>query len=696
MNNSLKFKIILGLLLPLIAVIVCIFALTASGIKTETTKLALNAAENKLKGIENDVVLFLNEAKLNTEMLAQDKRTHQIDKILTNYLGPVSPKTSDPWPEDIAGQELRTFYHLVFESHSVYADVYLGTNKGAFIYGSNDILHAGYDPRKREWYKNAAAEPDKVIISNAYISTTGEAMVSTAKGVIQNGQLLGVTAIDISLANITKRINTMRLGKDGFIVLFQGDGIILANSHDAKTNFKNVKEFQKSGYADVFNTTDRKQYVDLDGHEYLVLSYTSSSLGWKIAGFIRQDELMSPIYVTLSNLAITFLFGLTAICIFIWLFIDRTAVAPMKQIVASLQRIKKGDYKERIRHKRSDEIGQILTALNSMSTTLEENIQEIMAKSDETARKTQEAQEATAVAKSAAQKAETAKSEGMRQAGAQLEGMVQEMEKVSIDITRQTDEIHGGVDVQKNRIQSTVTAMEDMNSTVLDVARNAGDAASNAQQAMEMANEGAKTVDMSVTAINAIQNEAASLRSNMGQLEAKALEIGNIMSVITDIADQTNLLALNAAIEAARAGEAGRGFAVVADEVRKLAEKTMSATKEVGDSINAIQTVTQQNASAMDQTVTDLEEATKLANSSGEVLQKIVQGAQISADQIRSIATAAEEQSAASEEITQALEEINHIAINNDTNVSETKERISNLNSQLDSLIELISQLKKA
>jgi methyl-accepting chemotaxis protein len=144
--------------------------------------------------------------------------------------------------------------------------------------------------------------------------------------------------------------------------------------------------------------------------------------------------------------------------------------------------------------------------------------------------------------------------------------------------------------------------------------------------------DGARVVSDSVAAINTVQTQAKEMKNNLDQLGRQADQIGRIMTVIEDIADQTNLLALNAAIEAARAGDAGRGFAVVADEVRKLAEKTMNATKEVGEAIAAIQQGTQANIRGMDQSVSAIENATRLANQSGDALREILALAEQAAD----------------------------------------------------------------
>jgi methyl-accepting chemotaxis protein len=167
------------------------------------------------------------------------------------------------------------------------------------------------------------------------------------------------------------------------------------------------------------------------------------------------------------------------------------------------------------------------------------------------------------------------------------------------------------------------------------------------------------------------------------------------MNVISDIADQTNLLALNAAIEAARAGDAGRGFAVVADEVRKLAEKTMTATKEVGDAIRGIQEGARKNLGNVDRAVSTIEEATGLARQSGAALEEIVHLVEVATDQVRSIATASEEQSSASEEINRSVEEINRISSETASAMTQSAQAVGELATQAGQLRQLIETMKR-
>jgi methyl-accepting chemotaxis protein len=166
------------------------------------------------------------------------------------------------------------------------------------------------------------------------------------------------------------------------------------------------------------------------------------------------------------------------------------------------------------------------------------------------------------------------------------------------------------------------------------------------------------------------------------------------MNVISDIADQTNLLALNAAIEAARAGEAGRGFAVVADEVRKLAEKTMTATKEVGDNISAIQQSAHTNINEVSQAVKAISEATELANTPGQALAEIVNLAAANSSVVTSIATAAEEESATSEEINHAIEDINRIVAETSEGMAQASAAVQDLSKMAQELNTVMAELR--
>lgn len=265
----------------------------------------------------------------------------------------------------------------------------------------------------------------------------------------------------------------------------------------------------------------------------------------------------------------------------------------------------------------------------------------------------------------------------------------------SEELAAQVEQVSRGAEMQRSRVESTASAMTEMNATVLEVARSAGQASEQSEMTRDKASNGSGLVNQVVQSIHMVNKIATGMHANMQELGKQAESIGGVMNVISDIADQTNLLALNAAIEAARAGEAGRGFAVVADEVRKLAEKTMEATNEVGSSITAIQQSARVNIEAMADAATAVEDATELANSSGAALDEIVDLASGNSAVVTSIATAAEQQSATSEEINHAITEINQIVGETTDGMVQASSAVQELSRMAQELNRVMSGLKK-
>lgn len=290
--------------------------------------------------------------------------------------------------------------------------------------------------------------------------------------------------------------------------------------------------------------------------------------------------------------------------------------------------------------------------------------------------------------------AENALHEGMLSAAAQLESVVDIVSSASTQLAAQLEESERGATEQAGRVAETATAMEEMNATVLEVARNAGQAAEVSLTTRKEAESGAEVVQKSVDSIQIVQQQALQLKQDMTTLDENARAISQIMSVISDIADQTNLLALNAAIEAARAGEAGRGFAVVADEVRKLAEKTMASTANVSKAVSAIQTSAAKSMAQVEASTGAVEEATRYAHLSGEALKKIVNMVDVSAEQVRGIATASEQQSSTSESINRALGHVNDIASGTARAMQEAAQAVADLSGQAQTLTRLINSMK--
>ncbi len=235
----------------------------------------------------------------------------------------------------------------------------------------------------------------------------------------------------------------------------------------------------------------------------------------------------------------------------------------------------------------------------------------------------------------------------------------------SEQLSASASEIKSGTDSQSAQTAQVATAMEEMSATVIEVAKNSQQVSESARIAQETASDGGNIVREAINAMQEVSESTTSTAETIGKLGESSEEIGSIISVINDIADQTNLLALNAAIEAARAGEQGRGFAVVADEVRKLAERTTTATKEISAMISSIQTETNTAVEAMGDGIKKVDNGVRLANETGEALAKIVDGVQSVTDMVNQIATATEEQSATADEISRSMDSISDVSKSN-------------------------------
>ncbi len=337
--------------------------------------------------------------------------------------------------------------------------------------------------------------------------------------------------------------------------------------------------------------------------------------------------------------------------------------------------------------------GGVYHVLQNMVGTMKDKIAEAEQKSAEASEQAHHAEIATQEAQAAKVQAERAKAEGMLQAAHQLESVVEVVSTATEQLSALITQSSNGAEEQSRRVSVTSSAMDEMNATVGEVAENAAKASDTSDTARTKAQEGAQLV-RNVVDITEVQKQSLEVKADMATLGKQADGIGQIMSVISDIADQTNLLALNAAIEAARAGDAGRGFAVVADEVRKLAEKTMTATQEVGGVIRGIQEGTRKSIDGVDKSVATIESATHRASLSGEALTQIVSLVEQASDQVRSIAAASEQQSASSEEISRSVEQVATISAETAQAMGRANQAMSEMAQQAQVLRRLIQEMK--
>ncbi|MBE6442341.1 MAG: HAMP domain-containing protein [Desulfovibrio desulfuricans] len=615
-------------------------------------------------------------------------------KPLADHLSGLTPP-SGMTREDAAAQAQKVMEGFPAVYHA-FAQMNLAGPDGLVAASSSAASVGKVRVSERNYFKEAMQ--GKTVISDPVMSKSlNEKTVMVATPLKNSkGQVAGVMYAILPCKRLIKdTIEGVKIGRTGYSYLVDSSsGLMLAYPDYDKVQTMNMYKSQpwmqriadgQSGIKD--------DYYSSEGLRRLVAYYKEPTSGWLAVSCLEEEELEEQVSY-IRNITLALMLGSALIVAVILIIVIRSMTRDVQTTNIFAQAVAGGDLDKTLDVRRTDELGSLGDALRRMVESLKKMIRASQEESEKARLEAEKAQQAMAEADVARSRAEEAQSRILSVAE-RLGQMVSVISSASTELAAQIEQSDKSANDSATRLADAASAMNEMNATVQEVARNAANAANASAETRQKAVAGAEVVGKAVESIEEMRKASLALKDDMTELSEHAQSISQIMAVISDIADQTNLLALNAAIEAARAGEAGRGFAVVADEVRKLAEKTMASTADVGNATKAIQDSTEKSMDGMAKAVERLEEATQFARESGAALEEIVANVEATTDQVNAIATASEEQSAASEEINRSVIEVNNLSSQTAQAMSEAAKAIADLSAQTQQLSSLMQEMQQ-
>ena len=534
---------------------------------------------------------------------------------------------------------------------STFMAVYFGDSQGDFTIRPNSKMPEGFDARTRPWYKDALNSSGASLTEPYIDAVTGQMIISIGTAVKKAGQTLGVVGSDLTLKTIADSINTLDFDGMGFAFLVSADGKILVHP-DKDLVSKNLKDIYPQNTPSISPVISE---TEANGKTRIVTFSPVKGLGsvnWYVGLSIDKEQAFAMLSTFRTSAIIATSIALVSIIALLGLLI-RLLLQPLHVMTRAMQDIAEGegDLTRRLVVESNDEFGTLGSAFNRFVERIHTSMSEVSSATEQ-------------------------------------------VNEVALRVVSASNSSMLNSDEQASRTNSVAAAINELGAAAQEIARNAALASHQASDARSLAEEGQQVVERSIGSMQQLSQMLGTSSSHIESLNDKTVNIGQILEVITSISRQTNLLALNAAIEAARAGEAGRGFAVVADEVRNLAHRTQESAQQVQTMIEELQVSARASVSTMEESQRHSQDSVEIANRAGERLVSVTERIGEIDGMNQSVATATEEQTSVVESINMDITEINTLNQEGVENLQSTLRACTDLEQQAARLKQLVGSFR--
>ncbi|MGE7665400.1 methyl-accepting chemotaxis protein [Ureibacillus composti] len=578
-----------------------------------------------------------------------EREVELLDELITNEIKPVvaqadyySTIISERWTEQQILKELERYNSLEDSVKSV-SVVQKGRN---FMRNPYFNFDDDFDPFSEPWYLKAIENSESPVVIDPYISSSDGALMMSVAAALKDGS--GVISFDINLETIMDLVKSVKIGDTGFASLMDAKQYYLADP-----NIENGVAADKQYHTQMSDKEFGNFKIHEDDAPKHIFFKKNEFTGWYIVGTLMMQDVNTS---TNGILTVTIVILIAAIIVGVAIGYPmiRSILRPLRLLGEAAGKIGEGDLRNKIEIKNQDEFGHLAGIFNKMIDSLQTLIRHV---SDQ--------------------------SNTLAASSAELTASTEENQKATNQIVESIQQLANGAEQQSAAVTNSSIATNEMQQNIQMISSIAENALNKARQTLQEVQVGDRTIQQAINQMQSISETVKSIEVAILNLGKRSNEIGQIVEAIKQIADQTNLLALNAAIEAARAGEAGKGFAVVADEVRTLAEQSATATKQIAEIISKIRFETND---AVEKMATGTEEVGKgilVMNEAGQKFVTIQENVMEVTNEIKEVSTTTtnmSQQSLLVSDATQAVQSLTNHTLEGIQNISaSTEEQLASM-----------------